>query len=55
MVTFGKVCKGMGGAAHNVHKDIYKVGIVLLKSDLNISPVHVPVARKNLSFVRVAA
>ena len=25
MVTFGKVCKGMGGAAYNVHKDIYKV------------------------------
>jgi len=24
MVTLGKVCKGMGGAAANVHKDIYK-------------------------------
>jgi hypothetical protein len=29
MVTFGKVCKGMGGAAFNVHKDIYKVSAVL--------------------------
>jgi hypothetical protein len=27
MVTFGKVCKGMGGAAFNVHKDIYKVRV----------------------------
>merc|ERR1719232_2146159 len=24
MITFGKVCRGLGGAASNVHKDIYK-------------------------------
>jgi hypothetical protein len=37
MVTFGKVCKGMGGAAFNVHKDIYKVGAVL-RNDVSCLP-----------------